>query len=142
LGGRLRQLVGVLAACPVAGVATTGCGDGDGADLRGVEAGVAGDRVAAAFGGTVVEALDPEQPLGECERFRSAVEALGERFSPGFYLDLPGALAAARASGAAAALDDPAAAALAAIELVSAGSRLDDHLGVTRVTATLAEQDD
>ena len=109
---------------------------------RGVEAGVAGDRVAAAFGGTVAEALDPEQPLGESERFRSTVEALGEGFSPGFYLDPPGALAAARASGAAAALDDPAAAALAAIELVSAGSRLDDHLGVTRVTATLAEQED
>jgi Protein of unknown function (DUF3352) len=109
---------------------------------RGVEAGIAGDRVAAAFGGTVADALDPEQPLGESERFRAAVEALGEEFSPGFYLDLPAALAPARAAGAAAALEDPAAPALAAIELVSAGSRLDDHLGVTRVTATLGEQDD
>jgi hypothetical protein len=108
----------------------------------GVEAGIAGDRVAVVVGGTVEGALEPPQPLGESEGFRAAVEALGEGFSPGFYLDLPGALAAARASGEAAALEDPAAPALASIETISAGSRLDDHLGVTRVTATFRERDE
>ena len=133
--------------------AATTSGDVARADLRPVEPlldGPLSEPIAIGLSATpetatadfVAMVLDPEQPLGESERFRSTVEALGEGFSPGFYLDLPGALAAARASGAAAAFDDPAAAALAAIELVSAGSRLDDHLGVTRVTATLAEQED
>ena len=110
----------------------------------GVEAGIAGDRAAAVLGGTVTDALDPEQALGGDERFWTAADALGEQFSAGFYLDLPAALAAARAAGGLDQLDrldDSAAAGLAAIELVSAGSRLDNHLGVTRLTVTLGEQD-
>lgn len=103
----------------------------------GVEAGVVDDRVVAVFGGTVAGALDQDRTLGEDERFRAAVESLGEEYPAALYLDVPSLLAALRALGEEIEFDEPAAGALAELDLIVAGSRLSDHVVVTRVSATL-----
>lgn len=108
----------------------------------GLEAGVVGGRVVAVVGGTIEQALEPDQTLDEDDRFGAATESLGAGLAPALYVFLPTFFEVAAQGDHDGGPDYRALAPyLGAFETLVAGSMRDeDGVTVGRATVTLAGQ--
>jgi hypothetical protein len=133
----LRRLAERQAGAPT-GAAPAGADYGFTVPLAEVEMGVTDDGLVGAFGTTIAEVLDPETRLADDDRYKDAVGALGDDFSPLLYAYLPSFLAVAELGGAG---EDPdfraAEPYLNAFSYLIAGTRIDDGLAVSRLVVGL-----
>jgi hypothetical protein len=107
--------------------------------IAGVEAAVVGDTLVATRGATVDEVLEPAESLGDAPGFRTAAEALGDEFPPGFYLDLPSLFSVAE-QGSDGDIDyDAIRPYTDALASLIGGSRVDGDLVLSRFTVLLDE---
>ena len=107
-----------------------------------VEVGVVGDHFVAALGATLDELLDPDEPLTDDESFSSAVDELGDEFSPLLYVDVRQGfeVAVMGADSAAEAADyESQRPHVEKLGSFVAGARVDGDLLVSRLILTLAQ---
>ena len=104
----------------------------------GGEVGVVDGNVVAAVGAPIGDVLEPDESLGDDERFEVAAETLDGEFEPMLYVDLPSLLTVAELGGAG---SDPgyaaAAPVLGALGYAIAGVTAEDGLASVRITVGL-----
>ena len=134
--GAARKLIAREAPNAAIRPAAAGVEDGFAVSLPGgesLEAGVIGTELVVAAGRAAVDLLEPAQTLGDSERFRAAIEALGGEFEPSAYLDIPALLAVSEHGGGGDAAYAAAKPYLQRLSYAVAGSRFESGLAISRL---------